>query len=118
MRAASFAIMRRLSWVLLLPLFLLFAPQGELRHEYSHYGTAPAGSTKQAPGSDHCALCLAYVHLGGVAKSEVFAPALLSYLAFHYAPAFEVASVDAALVTPRSRGPPFLLSSRTSNPAG
>lgn len=28
--------MRKLSWVLLLPLLLLFAQQGQLLHEYTH----------------------------------------------------------------------------------
>jgi hypothetical protein len=100
--------MRKLYWVLLLPFFLLFAQQGELRHEYSHYGKPPAGSQKKAPDTDHCPLCLAYAHLSGAAKTDVAAPALLSDLAFHYAPAFDVASVDTKRVSPRSRGPPSL----------
>jgi hypothetical protein len=108
MRPACFPIMRKLSWVLLLPLFLLFAQQGELRHEYSHYGQAPAGSQKKAPESEHCPLCLAYAHLSGVAKSEVSAATLLSHLTFHFGPAFDVASADAAGLAPRSRGPPSL----------
>ena len=101
--------MRRLYAVLLLPLFLLFAQQGELRHEYSHYGKPPAGSQKKAPADpDHCPLCLAYAHLSGAARSEVQAPVLLSHLAFHYAPSFEVASADTEVAAPRSRGPPSL----------
>ena len=101
--------MRRLHWVLLLPLFLLFAQQGELRHEYSHDGKPPAGSQKKAPADpNHCPLCLAYAHLSGAAKTEVQAPVLLSHLAFHYAPSFEVASADTEVAAPRSRGPPCL----------
>jgi hypothetical protein len=101
--------MRKLSWALLLPFFLLFAQQGELRHEYSHYGQAPAGSQQKAPAdAEHCSLCLAYAHLSGAAKTEVVAPVLLSDLAFHYARAFEVASADTEAASPRSRGPPSL----------
>jgi hypothetical protein len=101
--------MRKLYWALVLPLFLLFAQQGELRHEYSHYGKPPAGSQSKAPvDSDHCPLCLAYAHLSGAAKTEVRAPALLSDLAFHFALALEVASVDTEAAAPRSRGPPSL----------
>jgi len=103
--APSVPTMRKLYWVLLLPIFLLFAQQGELRHEYSHYGKQ-AGTQKKAPDSDHCSLCLAYAHLSGTAKSEVAKPVLFSDLAFHYAPAFEPASVVTEGVSPRSRGPP------------
>ncbi len=101
--------MRKLYWALVLPLFLLFAQQGELQHEYSHYGKPPAGSQSKAPvDSDHCPLCLAYAHLSGAGKTEVAAPILLADLAFHFAPALEGASVDAEATSPRSRGPPFL----------
>ncbi len=109
MESASPLDMRKLYWTLLLPFFLLFAQQGELRHEYSHYGNPPVGSQKQAPaGPDHCPLCLAYAHLSGTAKTEVVAPTLLSDLAFHSGAAFEVASADTEVAPPRSRGPPPL----------
>lgn len=99
--------MRKLYWALLLPLFLLFAQQGELRHEYSHYEEALAGSQKKAPvDSDHCQSCLAYAHLSGVAKTEVAATALLADAVFHFAPAIESAGVAAEAASPRSRGPP------------
>jgi hypothetical protein len=101
--------MRKLYWALVLPLFLLFAQQGELRHEYSHYGQPPAGSQRKAPvDPDHCPLCLAYAHLSGAAKTEVAAPVLLSDLAFHFAPPLRGAGVDAEAASPRSRGPPSL----------
>ncbi len=100
--------MRKLYWVLL-PLLLLFAQQGELTHEFSHYGKPPSDSQKKAPvDPDHCPVCQAYAHLSGAAKTEVQAPVLLSHLAFHYAPSFEVASADTEVATPRSRGPPLL----------
>ncbi len=100
--------MRKLHWAFLLSLVLLFAQQGELRHEYSHYDKPPAGSQKKVPDPDHCLLCLAYAHLSGAAKTDVAAPSLLSHLTFHFAPAFEVASVDTEGASPRSRGPPSL----------
>lgn len=101
--------MRKISWILWLPLFLLFAQQGELRHEYSHFGEQKESSKDKAPpGSDHCPLCLAYAHLAGAAKPEIPAAALLGGLSFHFAPAFAVASADTAVAAPRSRGPPAL----------
>jgi hypothetical protein len=100
---------RRLHGGLLLTLFLLFAQQGVLRHEYSHYGKPPAGSQKKVPADpDHCPLCLAYAHLSGAARSDVQAPVLLSHLAFHCAPSLEVAGADTEVGAPRSRGPPRL----------
>ena len=101
--------MRRLYWALVLPLFLLFAQQGELRHELSHYAEALAGSQTKAPvDSDHCQTCLAYAHLSGVAKTEVAATVLLGDVTFHFAPAVEGAGVAAEATRPRSRGPPVL----------
>ena len=98
--------MRKLYWALVLPLFLLFAQQGELHHEYGHYAKSALSCEKAPAGSDHCPLCLAYAHLAGAAKTEVAAPVLLSDLAFHFAAAIDVASVDRQAASPRSRGPP------------
>jgi hypothetical protein len=101
--------MRKLSWVLLLPLFLLFAQQGELLHEYSHDGRPLSSSQKKAPVQpEHCPLCLAYAHLAGAATPELVAPTLLSDLDFHFAPVVAVVSVDTPAAQPRSRGPPSL----------
>ena len=98
---------RKLSWTLLLPLLLLFAQQGELRHAYSHYGKQAAGSQQKAPGDgEPCSVCLAYAHIAGAAKADVAAMALLAGLAFHVAPTFDVVSAESALTSPRSRGPP------------
>jgi hypothetical protein len=100
--------MRKLFWALLLPFFVLFAQQGELRHEYSHYAKS-ASSCKKAPSdTDHCPLCLAYAQLAGTAKADVAPLALLANLAFHFAPTLRVASVDGEATLPRSRGPPSL----------
>ena len=99
---------RKLSWALLLPFLLLFAQQGELFHEYSHY-SEPQRSQKKAPAdSDHCPQCLAYAHLAGAAGTALFAAALLADLAFHFAPALIVASADREAAAPRSRGPPSI----------
>ena len=99
--------MRKLYWALLLPVFLLFAQQGELRHEFSHYEEALAGSEKKAPvDSDHCQSCLAYAHLSGIAKTEVAASVLLADVTFHFTAAIESVGVAAEAASPRSRGPP------------
>ncbi len=102
---------RKLSWVLLLPLFLLFAQQGQLLHEYSHDGQSVSSAPfeKKAPApSEHCPLCLAYAHLAGVARADLAAPTFLSDLDFHFAPVVAVASADTPAAQPRSRGPPSL----------
>ena len=100
--------MRRLCWTLLLPFLLLSAQQGELRHEYGHYAQA-ARSCQKAPATiEPCPLCLAYAHLAGAASTDVAPPTLLGDLAFHFAPAFVLTSVDSQAAPPRSRGPPSL----------
>jgi hypothetical protein len=99
--------MLKLSWTLLLPLVLLFAQHGELRHEYSHYVGQETSCKKPAP-ADTCATCLAYAHITAAAKTELSAAGLLSNLSFHFAPAFVVASADDDVVSPRNRGPPSL----------
>jgi hypothetical protein len=100
--------MRKLSWALLLPLFLLFAQQGELRHEYGHYAKAASSCPKVAADAHHCPLCLAYAQLAGTVRTDAVPLALLSDLAFQFVPALRVASVDGEAASPRSRGPPSL----------
>jgi hypothetical protein len=107
MRAVLPPTLRKLSWTLLLPLLLLFAQQGELRHEYSHDVSQEASCKKPLP-TDTCATCLAYAHITAAAKTELALAGLLANLSFHFAPAFAVASADDDLVSPRSRGPPSL----------
>lgn len=107
MRTTSPANMRKLSWTLLLPIFLLFAQQGELRHEYSHYAEQ-SKSCKAPANADHCLECMAYAQIAGAAKADVGQAILLTGLAFHFAPSFAVAGVDSEAVSPRSRGPPAL----------
>jgi hypothetical protein len=108
MQSATPANMRKLSWTLLLPIFLLLAQQGELRHEYSHFA-GQATSCKKAPANaDHCLECLAYAQIVGAAKADVGQAMLLAGLAFHFTPSFAVASADGEAASPRSRGPPSL----------
>ena len=100
--------MRKLSWTLLLPFLLLFAQQGELRHEYGHYAEQAASCKKAPVDADHCLQCLAYAQIAGAANSDLAPAMLLAGLAFHFAPALAVASADVEAVSPRSRGPPSL----------
>jgi len=100
--------MRKLYWSLLLPFLLLFAQQGELRHEYSHYAQAARSCQKAPSAIDPCPLCLAYAHLAGTASTDIAPPTLLAGLAFHFAPALALASVDSEAASPRNRGPPLV----------
>jgi hypothetical protein len=100
--------MRTLFGSLLLSLILLFAQQGGLRHEYAHYTKAASSCQKAPADSDPCPLCLAYAHVTAAAKGEITALQLISHLAFHFAPASDVADVDREAAFPRSRGPPSL----------
>lgn len=100
--------MRKLSWTLLLPFLLLFAQQGELRHEYSHYAKQASSCQKAPADADHCLECLAYAQIGGTAKPDLVAPVLLSSLSFRFESEPGFASADSELTAPRSRGPPLL----------
>ncbi len=104
--------MKKLAWVLLLPLFLLFAQQGQLLHEYTHDGRPVSSAQfeqKKAPATpEHCPLCLAYAHLAGVARPDLSAPTFLSDLDFHFPAVVAVASADTPAAPPRSRDPPSL----------
>lgn len=100
--------MRKLTWSLLLPFFLLFAQQGELRHEIGHLADPLVTSQKQKSGETKpCEVCLAYSHFAGTASVDVLSPALLGDLAYHFASEPGIASAPAVLLTPRSRGPPL-----------
>ncbi|HEY4959206.1 MAG TPA: hypothetical protein VII31_15470 [Caldimonas sp.] len=100
--------MRRLCWTLLLPFLLLFAQQGELRHEYGHYAQAAKSCQKAPAAIDDCPLCLAYAHLAGAATTAIAPPTLLAGLAFHFAIEFASASVESEAASPRNRGPPLI----------
>ena len=96
---------------LLLPLLLLFAQQGALLHELSHY-TAPetqGHSKKQSSRGEACELCLAFAQVESAAKPDLAVPVLLADLSFELAPAVTVSAVAAELPSQRNRGPPPLL---------
>ena len=100
--------MRRRYWSLLLPLLLLFAQQGALRHELSHLPKPSQVCVKEAPAAqDHCPLCLAFAHLSGAAKAEAVAFGLAEDLAFAPAPQPRTPRPSLARPAARSRGPPL-----------
>ncbi len=102
--------MRRLSWALLLPLFLLFTQQGALHHAIGHVLTPPAESGKKAPDSDagRCEACLAYSQLAATTSHHVEPPGLLVDLAFSRPLEASPAGADGERPAARSRGPPAL----------
>jgi hypothetical protein len=102
--------MRKLYLSLVLPLLMLLAQQGAVRHEISHLGGGhpPAAQGKQQPVDKLCESCLAFAHLAAAAKPDVAAlpPAPASHRAFDAeAHAFVAADTPAQ----RSRGPPSAL---------
>jgi hypothetical protein len=64
--------------------------------------TATTGTRKRA------ARRLLQSRITGGAKTEMAATPLLTNLAFHFAPTFDLARSDSEVVSPRSRGPPTL----------
>lgn len=110
--------LRKLSWTLFLPVFLLFAQQGELRHAYAHDGQAAArcrrdGQTasnclQAAPSqTDHCPLCLAFAHLSSAVETAVVPHVPLSDLAFGHPQVVAIAKAKRGPLAPRNRGPPI-----------
>ena len=100
--------MRKLSWTLLLPFFLLFAQQGEVRHEYGHYDKQASSCQKAPVDVDHCLQCLAYAQIGCAAQANSAPAILLSGLSFRLDSDRSVAGADGEVISPRSRGPPAL----------
>jgi len=106
----------RRSWAawcrsLVLPLLLLFAQQGALLHELSHYaGSDPQGAAhKQSPRGEACELCLAFAQVdAAVAPHDAVAP-LLGDLSFERATAPRLVARAADLPSLRNRGPPRFL---------
>lgn len=99
--------------ILLLPLLLLFAQQGALMHELSHYTAYDAQtqhqSDKQGSHGKSCELCLAFAQVGTAAAPDAAAPGLLADLSFNLplpAPAHGGTTEPTAA---RSRGPPITL---------
>ena len=96
---------------LLFPLLLLFAQQGALMHELSHYGTpeTQGHSKNQSSRGEACELCLAFAQVESAAKPDLAVLVLLADLSFELAPAATVSAVTAELPSQRNRGPPPLL---------
>lgn len=105
----------RRSWAafcraLVLPLLLLFAQQGALLHELSHYTVGEPGTTdKQSQRGEACDLCLAFAQVDAAAVPHDAVPPLLADLSFERATAPRVAARAADLPSLRNRGPPLFL---------
>ncbi len=106
------ASMRKRCLSFVLPLLLLFAQQGALRHEIGHLQRqapteAPAGAKHH--GADRvCETCLAYGVIGALAQPTV--PALLLADVHDVVPSrVDVVTLAADAPSPRSRGPPWAL---------
>jgi len=106
----------RRSWTafcrgLVLPLLLLFAQQGALLHELSHYaGNEPQGAAhKQSPRGEACDLCLAFAQVDAAVAPHDAAPPLLGDLSFERATAPRLVARAADLPSLRNRGPPRFL---------
>ena len=99
----------------LLALLMLFAQQGALLHEMSHYAQSDDDSAAQYeeheehhhPG-DLCETCLAFSHMAAVAVSKLFVPVLLSGLAFAHGAVPENAALVVETLFLRNRGPPAI----------
>ena len=68
--------MRKLSWSLLLPIFLLLSQQGELRHEIGHLAQPPATSKKQGPAGKESGQSMPNVYLIKIDNAKVILPKL------------------------------------------
>lgn len=111
--APRLSVFRRLTLSVLLPLLLLFAQQGALLHEWSHWHFESAAAVQQVQAAstdgDICLTCLAFAQIAGLAKFDVAAMPVAPGLRYHFAsePARDVA--EAARPAVRSRGPPPFL---------
>src|SRR5260221_6982924 len=91
--------LRELCRSLLLPLLLVFAQQGALLHELSHYTASETqgNSKKQSSRGEACELCLAFAQVDSAAKPDLAVPALLANLSFKLAPATTASTFAAEL---------------------
>ena len=90
---------------------MLFAQQGALLHELSHYATTETQghSKEQSSRGEACELCLAFAQVDSGVKPDLAVPALLADLAFELAPAATASIHGAELPAQRNRGPPPFL---------
>lgn len=107
---ARVKITSRLLRGIVLPLLLVFAQQGAMLHELSHYAAAATHDSEKQhlPGGEVCSLCLAFAHLGaGLAPNVPVLPTLDLLQA--PAPLPEAICIAAERPAACSRGPPSLL---------
>ena len=96
------------SWGLLL--VLLAAQHGAVVHELSHLPGSSRAEVRVQGGeaAEACALCPAYAQVATPAFSQAFHVPLLIRAGLQSSPEPADAAVDAAIPSPRSRGPPAL----------
>ena len=99
--------MRKLYLILLMPLLMLLAQQGALRHEVSHLAeSSSAGHSKQHPGGTLCDTCLNFAHIAASAKPDMPVLWLPTQLRHHQVATVWARITEAVAPAPRSRGPP------------
>ncbi len=85
--------------------------QGAVVHELAHLAGAHHSSLQAVAGETtdgNCALCPLFAQAATAALGHSFESPLLLRAAVHRMPAPVLEAVDAAVPTPRSRGPPSL----------
>jgi len=102
--------MRHLLKPLCIWLLLLVAQQGAVVHELSHASGVSGAEIKLAGGGADtiCALCPAFAQVVAPAFSHPFVLPLLLRAAVVRTSTPPIEAFDAAIPTPRSRGPPSL----------
>jgi hypothetical protein len=104
-------LVKHLYQALCLVLLLIAGQQGAVVHELGHLSEARASVLSAAAGhsgESTCPLCPAVAQLATPAFSHSFVDPLLLCLGLERSAEPRFATVDAAIPTPRSRGPPFL----------
>ena len=105
-------ILRMRHWFKSLSIWLLLmvAQQGAVVHELSHVSSIGSAEITLASGiaDTACALCPAFAQVVAPAFSHSFVLPLLLRAAVERSTTPPIETVDAAIPTPRSRGPPSL----------
>jgi len=92
-------------------LLLIVAQQGAVVHELSHLpalGTTTVAVDTRGSADTSCALCPAFAQVATPAFSHAFHIPLLVRVEADRFPELRYEAVEAAVPTPRSRGPPSL----------
>ena len=109
--ASSSSLLRRLTLSVLLPFVLLFAQQGALLHELSHWHAQHSSAEQKVEASgvdsDFCLTCLTFAQVAGLAKFEVAKAPSAPALRYHFASEATRSVADASTPALRSRGPPL-----------